>query len=89
MKTIHYLLFFVIIKIKIFIVLINIYFILFQIYINSFLILMNDFFALNCFFCKDDSKYLLTAAADMTARLWEVETGEQLAVYAHDRPGTV
>ncbi|CAM9390945.1 unnamed protein product, partial [Chrysoparadoxa australica] len=33
-----------------------------------------------------DSKYLLSASADATARLWEVETGETLAIYSHNGP---
>jgi translation initiation factor 3 subunit I len=32
------------------------------------------------------SQYLLSGAADMTARLWHVESGELLATYMHDRP---
>lgn len=31
-----------------------------------------------------DSKRLLTGAADKTARLWEVETGRELAQWGHD-----
>lgn len=31
----------------------------------------------------DDSKYLVTASADNTCRLWDVQSGKELAVIKH------
>ncbi|KAG5191848.1 WD40-repeat-containing domain protein [Tribonema minus] len=36
--------------------------------------------------CRWDSKYLLSASADATVRLWDVQTGESLVSYPHRGP---
>lgn len=38
------------------------------------------------FFCLGDSTRLITSSADQTAKLWDVQTGQQLFTFNFDSP---